>query len=478
MMRLTLAALRNYASPVIARDNPLIINVVIFSGMQFVTWPLLAHRIARQGLRAGLEAGHSDLFWWWILAYMLPACIALHFYRQVRADISPAIPRFMAAERAAASLVFLMALGVLAAPLIVVGAPPAGALGLAAAGMVMGGAGGSFSNTGASKLKRSLVLLFYVPVMILGFTPHGLTGIVFLPTPLAAGLAIACTGALLFELGFRPAHAQVQETARDTAADTIATRAAERSQGQHPAAQRIAAFLAWRPASSPRSPLPTMFGQYLGLPAVVLAIAVQIVFLLGFMVGITMLVGHESFARALHEVGPQALGYAPLIGNIGATQWLVTRGEWPYLFSAGLYGPRASFAQALFNAYRHRSVEQAVFAAPLVTATAFALHLITAAQVPLLIFIIAGLSLGSAYAGAIPLLFNDLGGKAANIFCNFIGTFAGIFAISIPLETHHLLPGLLAATAGLALAITLARLAPTRLARLDWPLETEPEVGG
>lgn len=232
--------------------------------------------------------------------------------------------------------------------------------------------------------------------------------------------------------------------------------------------------MAWRPVFIPRSPLPSTFGQYFGLPATVLATALQIAVLLGFMTGVSMLVGHDSLFYALRETGPQALAYAALFGNFAAGQWLMARGEWPFLFAAGIYGARADFAQALFRAHRNRTLEQAIIGAPLVTATALWFHIITLAQMPALIFIIIGLGVGSAYASAIPLLFNELGGKAAIVFCNSVVTLAAVFAFSVSLETHHLAPALLAATAGMALTATLARLAPARLARLDWPIETEP----
>jgi len=480
MMRLTLAALRNYASPVIARENPLIFNVLIFGAFQPFVWPSLAHQAAEHGVRAALTARHSGLFMWWLLAYFLPACVTLHFFRQVRADIAPAIPRLVAAERAAASVMFVLALGVLSAPLLWLGAPPAGAVALAAAGMLMGGVAGSFNNASASKLTRGFAVLLYLPVMLIGLTPSGLTTLLFLPTPITAGLAVAFMVALLISLVYRPAHAAARETAQDMAADAFAERAAARPPPQNPAAQRLAAFMAWRPAFMPVSPLPSLFGHYLGLPATALIILAQIVLFVTFMTGTGMLAGHQSFRHALHIVAPQALAYAALVGNLASSQWLLSRGDWPYLFSAGLYGPRAGFALALFRAHRLKTAEQAILSALLVTAAALILRRISPGQAPALLVIILGLSAGGAYGGAIPLLFGELGGKAVTVTCNLIVALATILVFGLTLEApHHLLPlALLAATAGLALAATLDHLAPLRLARLDWPLETEPEVGG
>jgi hypothetical protein len=479
MIRLTLAALRNYASPVIARDNPLIINVIIFGALQPFVWRSLAHQAAKHGLLAALTAEHSHLFMWWILAYMLPAFIAVHFYRQVRADVSPAIPRFIAAERAAASLMFLLSLGALSAPLLVLGAPPAGALALPAAGMLMGGIGGSFTNSGASKLTRGVAVLLYLPVMFIGLTRSGLSTILFLPTPITAGLAVAFTAGLLISLVYRPAYAAAQETSQDAAVDAFADRAAARPPRQNQAAQRIAAFMAWRPAFIPVSPLPSLFGQYLGVPATTLIILVQIILLVTVMTGVGMLAGHQSFAHALHIIAPQALAYAALLTSFSSSQWLLSRGDWPYLFSAGIYGPRKNFALALFRAHRTKTAEQATLTALLVTAAALALRLVTPGQAPALLVIILCLSAGGAYGSAIPLLFGELGGKAATVSCNLIVALATIFVLGVTLEApHQFLPlALLAALAALALAATLDRLAPIRLARLDWPLETEPEVG-
>jgi hypothetical protein len=477
MIRLTLAALRNYTSPVIARENGLIFNVVIFGAFQPFVWRSLAHQAAKHGLLAALTAEHSDLFMWWLLAYFLPACIALHFYRQVRADLSPAVPRLIAAERAAASLMFLLSLGALSAPLLVLGAPPAGAFALAAAGMLMGGISGSFTNSGASKLTRGIAVLLYLPVMFIGLTPHGLATLLFLPTPLTAGLALAFTGALLISLVYRPAHAAAHETAQDAAADAFADRAAARPPRQNQAVQRIEAFMAWRPAFIPVSPLPSLFGQYLGLPASALIILGQILLFVAFMTGVAMLVDHRSFAHELPHTAPQALAYAALISNFASGQWLLARGDWPYIFSAGLYGPRPNFAQALFRAHRYKTIEQALLAAALVTAAAVALHLTSPSRVPALLIIILGFSIGGAYAGAIPLLFNELGGKAVTITCTLVATLGTTLALALVLSNDFLIPALFAALAALGLAAVLDHIAPARLARLDWPLETEPEVG-
>jgi hypothetical protein len=475
MIRLTLAALRLYASPVVARQNPLIINVLIFTAVQPLVWWLIAHQAARHGLRAALTSAHSSLFFWWLLAYFLPSCIAFQFGRQVRADVAPAIPRFIAAERAAASIAILLSLALLSVPLLALHAPLAGAIGLTAAAAVMGGTAGGVAQSGASRVVRGLSVLLYVPVMLIGLTRQGLTTILYLPPPLAGALALSCVAALLLGLGYRPAHAQAQEAASDQAMDEAEQRAAAAPPRRQPT--RLVTIMAWRPGFMPVSPLPTMFGQHLGLPATALSLAVQIFGLLGITVALAMLTAHVGFPAALHQSAPQALASGALLGNLAGARWLMSRGEWPFLFTAGLYGPRTGFAHALFRAHRARTAEQALLAALLVTATALALHLVTPHQAPALLIIIGALSAGGAYGSAIPLLFNELGGKAATVTCNLIVALSSILILSLTLRspTHLLHLALLAAAAGLALAATLDHLAPTRLARLDWPIETEPE---
>jgi hypothetical protein len=470
--RLAAAALRNYASPVFVRENPMLASAAMMLVLDAINTPKAAAMVATGGIQALFLHRSMFLFFWWYVAFYVPACFTTHYWRQVRSNLATAIPDLKTAELSAVAITLVILTALFAIPLIGFGAPIAGALALAALATATGAAFSSGGATGQAKGVTRLRGLLFLPVMFVGSQPHYLAYVVFAPAPVAlliVGLAISL---VVSGLRYVPARAASQDEAQADRADRAA--AAPRTGALRTILRPIGRIMTWKPGFMPVQPLPAMLGIALGPIGLLIVTCIQIGVLLLYMPAFAWITGHD-FIAALIKQAPQSIGFGVALGLFGSGQWLISRGDWSALYMAGRYGGRSGFAAAMVRAFRTNMIEISLINALVVVAIALSLGIVTPIQAIPVALCTFGAMFGASHAPALPLLWRELGGKGVTLMFAMVGAFAVMALLGFGVLDHG--PALWAvgcAAALFALGIVMSLLAPRRLAAMDWPIESDP----
>jgi len=466
-LRLTAAALRNYARPVLWRENPFLLMAGCYTISVGLITSAARQVVARHGIHALFGPHAPPMTIWWLVTWALPAGLTFHYWRQARAEQAVAIPYFIAAERLAITLMLLLALALLMAPFLYLGAPFFGTLALASIGMVMGGATGNGAKTGqGARIQKSRAFLV-LPFMLLGFLPNFMARVVFAPWPVDLGLTALAAFLLITSLQFRPAMAALQEDHAEHARDSATAR-------PNRLGARLIAMLLWRPRFMIPLALPASFGVPLGPVGILAGQFVPMALFLGLMPLAIALLKGRSYEHAAQVAAPTILPLLLSLGLSSAGQWLMQRADWPPLFCAGLYGSRKGFAEALFSAHRLNLLQTALISTALAMLAAWALHVLPGAEILPAALIACGLIFGGGYCCALPLLWRELGGKGMIMACTMAGYMAAYFTLLFTVFLFHTLwLAAWIAAAMMIFGLTMGRLAPSRLAAIDWPLESD-----
>ncbi|MCW8305483.1 hypothetical protein AruPA_00410 [Acidiphilium sp. PA] len=470
--RLAAAALRNYASPVFVRENPMLASASCMLAAGAMSAPKAAATVAIGGIEALFLHRSMFLFFWWYVAFYVPACFMVHYWRQVRSNLATAIPDLKLAEFSAVAIILVILTALFATPLIGFGAPIAGALALAALAMATGGAFSSAGATGQAKGIARLRGLLFLPVMFIGSQPHYLSYVVFAPVPVAlliAGLAVSLA---VSGLRYFPARAAREDEAQADRADRAA--AAPRAGALRMILRPIGQIMTWKPGFMPVQPVPAMLGIALGPIGLLIVTCIQIGVLLLYIPAFAWITGH-GFMAALIKQAPLSIGFGVALGLFGSGQWLISRGDWPALYMAGRYGGRSGFAAAMVRAFRTNTIEIGLINAIVVTVVALSLGIVKPIQAIPVALCTFGAMFGASHLPSIPLLWRELGGKGVTLLFAMVGAFAVMALLGFGVLDHG--PALWAggcAAVLFGLGIIMSRLAPGRLAAMDWPIETDP----
>lgn len=465
------AALRNYASPIFVRDNPMLIAAAGMVATTVAGAPKAAALVAAGGIHALFLHQSLFLFFWWYVAFYIPACFTLHYWREVGSNLATAIPGLRTAELLAITIALSLLTPLFAAPLIWLGAPITGALALAAIAMAGGGAFSAGGPTGQAKgIARARMLLF-VPMILVGSQPQYLGYILFAPAPVAlalAGLALALT---VSGLRYLPARAASQIEANEHRADLASN--TPRTGPVSAARHAIGRLMTWKPAFMPIQPLPIVLGVPLGPIGLAIVTCVQITIFLLYMPSFAWITGH-GFITTLHQVAPQTIAFGVAVSLFGSGRWLLNRGDWPTLYMAGRYGGRTGYATAMGRAFRTNVIEIGVINTTVVVCLALALGIVTPLHaIPIALCSIAVI-FGAGHLPALPLLWHEFGGKGFTLMFSLASVYATMAILGFGLLDHGpRLWAIACAAVLLGLGLAMARIAPRRLAAMDWPIETE-----
>ncbi|MDD2862126.1 MAG: hypothetical protein PHI71_13800 [Acidiphilium sp.] len=465
------AALRNYASAVFIRENPMLISAVFMTVAATATFEK-ASRIAAHGGATALFAHRTSfVFLWWYVAFYLPACLMFHYWRQVRSNLAVSIPHLKDTEFTALVLLLVPVGIAFAAPLILLHAPVWGAIALATVAM----AGGSVMSFGvpngqSRKVALSKAVLF-LPLMLAGSQPQYLRLILFAAPLPASVITLAAAAFIVSGLRFYPARAAEEAERAEHRADLAAARP-RRTSPIVTLFDVIFRVMTWKPAFMADRPMPSTLGVRSGPIGTVLVQGLQMALFLFYMPAFAWVQGHD-FMKALIQTAPQSLGFFGAITIFGSGQWLLDRSDWPPLFMAGRYGGRSGFSQAMSNAFRMRAIELAIIDALLLTGAALALGIIDPPDA-----IPTGLSsfaliFGASYGASLPLLWHEIGGRGFTMALALAGGLGTMEILGTGLLHHSPRLWAIAATIVIfACGLAMSRIAPRRLTTMDWPIET------
>lgn len=466
------AALRNYVAAVFFRENPMLISAVSMVLGTMVMFDRATRVVAHGGIRALFMHRSIFVFFWWYVAFYIPACVLFHYWRQVRSNLAMSVPHLKDAEFGAVVIVLVPLICLVASPLILLGAPLPGGIALAAVAMAGGSAMGVAAPTGQSKGLARFRLILFLPLLSAGALPQLLGYILFTPPLPAILIVIVAAGVMVSGLRFYPAQAASQ--------GDLAEQRADRARSSPVRNGIIAQFLrtvghviTWKPAFVADHPMPTTLGFRLGPIGTILALAAQMAFFLIYMPAFAWLQG-QNFTSTLIQTAPQSLAFAIVPTLVGSGQWLINRSDWPCLYMAGRYGGRTGFAGAMADGFRSRTVEFATIGAILLTGVTLALGDIGAANTIPVALCCFGAIFGASYAATLPLLWHELGGKGFTIMFALAGGILTMGILGYGILDHGPKPwAIAAAIAMFGLGLALSRIAPRRLAAMDWPIETE-----
>lgn len=470
-LSLTLAALRNYVRPVFVRENHLVPSCGIFIGVLALQFGHEQRFVSAHGVAAVFHHGFSGfMMLWWMLALFAPSCVTIQYWRQITTGLAVAVPGMIEAEYRAVLIALAAVPLILASPLIALGAPVLGSLAVAALGMV-GGMGSSRSR-GQSRRTSIVLALLMLPLYLLAFLPRALGSILLAPWWLTFPLLIASVAAINVGLRFFPALARKQLESAEKATEW-------RTPGSASAAPRrgalaaIGGLLRWQPRSWQQEPLPGTLVMSLGPAGWMISLATLVGLIAA--IGTATRLSQETLTHALHRSAVQALAQPPMVLMFSTRGWLMSRGEWPFLYLGGRHGPRLGFARALFRAHRRNALQIAASAGLVGALTLALLVRMKLGPAALGGVAIAALTFGLTYMTAVPLFWRELGGRRMNVALGLLAAFAGMMAVATGLTTHGLQSWLLPAALGMAvLGIAMEPAAVRRLALIDWPLEPEP----
>lgn len=466
--RYVIAALRNYGRAVFFRDNPYALLALLFIAVFVVQYgALLKHGPVHQGQMV------VDLFRqanvskpWWMLCMMLPAGLTMHYWRQVSGPFVSTIPHFLRAEYCAIFILLPFFILALALPFILAGAPVFGALAITCCATVWGGVAGAGGAKGHSLLlSRGLRILFGLFVIV-GFIPGVLWWVLF--APLWVTLPLTCLTLALTVLGllYFPARAVLQMAEIEHRHD-VKSRKLDRPRVR--AVVFCRRLLLWRPSFLRQETLPNTMVVKLGPVGQIIFMVVIII----FATGIVFIGAHGQGLRHWRQALPMSLPMMGMLVMAPLTSWLFLRQEWPFLYLAGRYGTRQSFARRLFRAQLRILLETA----GLVGVVSVIAFLISGERVLEAIeggVIAALLLFGLSYLVVVPLLWGELGGKGVTtifIFVSILG-FQMLYLSYIGGGAQHEFLWLLLAAAIALCGVGLGYVGPRRLAKIDWPLET------
>lgn len=471
--RLVGAALRNYASPLFLRQNAMTVPALAMLLGAATLFPHAFSVAAHSGIRhLFLHGGGGFTFAWWYISFYVPACLIFHYWRQIRSNIATSVPYLPDTEFAAIVILLVPTILVLAAPLIALGAPATGSLALSSVATMSGGAMSSAGPTGHSKGIAVLRVFLFLPLMFAGTQPQYLAYILFASAPVAAAITIVASIVIVSGLRFYPARAASQIESAEHKFD-LATSRPPRT-GVIPTALRaIGHVMTWKPAILSDRPLPMTLGVRLGPIGTTVLLLLQITLLLLYMPFFAWLTGHH-FIKTLIQAAPQSLGFGVAITVFGAGQWLINRSDWPSLYMAGRYGGRIGFSRAMSNAFRARTIEFSVTGAVLVTGFALALGIVTSKTALPAALCCFGVLFGASYAPALPLFWQERGGKGFILMFSMAAAFGVVGVLGFGILDHGLrLWGIGCSLAAFSFGLIISRATPGRLALMDWPIETE-----
>lgn len=471
-LRLVRAALRNYLRPTLVRENPLAMSCAIFGLLVALRFPAERRFVQLHGLAEMFHHGLSAfVMTWWIVALFAPSCVTRHYWRQVTTEISMAAPGLIDAEHGAiVAILFFVGLA-LATPLLLLGGPIIGSLAVATLPMI--GGLSSPRATGQSRRKRLLLVLLLLPLSLLFLIPSGMAWLLFAPLSITLPVLLATSAVTGAKLRYLPARARLDVESSEQRQDVRAGQ----NTGTSPRGALAALWklICWQPRRWRVDPLPRTLMMPFGPGGWILYSCV----FMGFMIGTGVLARefHEPLGRALHRSVMMAVAESPMVAIFTTGKWLLHRSDWPYLYLAGRNGTRNGFTRALFHAHRRNGFQLAGSVAFVIFITLIALthvgfpHALDASVSA------AGLVLGSSYAVAAPLFWNEIGGKGMTVALNAVAAMSAtmIFVTGFVSRGPQiwLLPmSISIAAAALAFEPVLAR----RLAQLDWTFESDPLV--
>ena len=468
-MRLVRAALRCYLRPIVVRENRFVISCALFGFMMVAQFGNERRFVQTHGLAAVFHHGFSAfVMLWWLLALFAPSSITNQYWRQVTTGLSTVVPGLLEAEYGAVLIVLPIVAGALAAPLIALGAPVIGSIAVASLAMVGG------TNvpriTGQSRRRRVILTLLMLPLYLIFLAPSVIGEVLLAPQAITLALLIIALGVIGARLRYFPMPARSQSDSSEAQRELEADRKSAAPRGAMLAV--IGTVLHWQPRLWRQDPVPRTLKTSVGPVGWIVYYAAGMGLLIGL--GLLPRVDREPLARALHRSTLMAVTQLPMLAVLLASSWLMSRADWPFLYLAGRNGARHDFARALFRAHRRNEIQIAGSAG---LATLLALTLLTHTTVLSALVAslsIAGLIFGLGYGVAAPLLWNEIGGRGMNMGLTFLAGFVTVMVVSIGFVAHGLTVWLLpvaaaVAAAGLAVEPVLAR----RLAKMDWPIETE-----
>lgn len=348
----TLAALAMYARPPSLRGN--FWWLVATGALAMAGWnvPHLVGAIRSHGVPAALYS-RDALNTWWMGAFYAAAAVSATYWGRVGSNIAPMMPTLLAAERAAGAIATVLVQGLLAAPLMVLGATPASALALTALASFGGfGFGRGAAASGQGRRRQAALSLVSLPLLFVGTLDSVLKLIGNAPAWIDGPLAVGVIVAMIASLQFRPAQARLEQDAQQRTQTALAARRpAER------VPPGVLRALDWRPAPLREQPLPP--GPF-NPGTLMLVLQTLGILLIGLGVGwvISALGGRGS-----HDHIQSLMGSAAAMPVLAASSWLMSRGEWTRIFVAGRYGSRRQFARTLIRAHLWRTAHLSVITA-------------------------------------------------------------------------------------------------------------------
>jgi hypothetical protein len=470
--RMVGAALRNYVQPIVVRDNLMFFSAAIFTIGAVLCLKPAAHVVALGGVRALFLHGGVFFNAWWPLTFLIPASLSTHYWRQVKSNITTAVPHLADSEFIAALTLVALALVVLASPLICFGAPVLGSLALASIGVVMGGAISSSNPTGQTRqigYGRSILIM---PFLFLGFWPHALMFIIFAPTPATALILILAAILLITGMKFYPALAAQQN---ENIGHKLAFGSLRQTKpnGSNSLLRTVWLVLQWKPRFLPSMPLPSTLSMPLGP----IGIFVTLLFQISVFVGIDAIEGLINGSGPLNTIiteGPRSIGLSISLSLFYSSLWMLNRHDWPFIFMAGRYGGRREFCAAMFKANCANIIQIAAFNGALAAIGGVLLGAMTLRDGPGAALVVFGIVFGMSYLVTVPLLWRELGGKGTTMAAGFVACMLANIMLSVLVMPHGPTKFALAIGAfSFLFGIAMSRIAPRRLATIDWVIETE-----
>ncbi len=461
-----IAALRNYASVVLVRENPLVITAVWIMAL------LAVMAAVTQGNPISLlDHDRGLVYLLWGACWILPSVVLAHYWRQVLAAHAPAIPGLLGAEFRAALLMLVLVVALIDAPLVHLGAPVVGLLALTLVGVVISGsmvpplvsARGMPGPLWLWATRLRLALL--AGVVLLGLAHHWFGWLVAAPLSLTLPLCLAMSAIIIGVLWRVPGLIR-QINARSTPLPASLV------------VQRwgwLVRVLDWRPRFWPDAPVPAQFA----LPSGPIGLLVNIGVQYAIVFGVDYVVYHQSGAQhasGLHRAAQQSMALVAGLTVAQLSQSLLNRSGFALTFLAGRYGARLNYSRTVFRVFMINALIRCAVVTMIGMAMAVWLRMVSDEVAVIDGALILLTMLGSCLFGALPLLWHDFGGIGVAAFCAMSGylfCYSGVFAALT--ATGAMVIAVPAVIAGVAVigGAVIWRFAPGRLATMDWPVDTE-----
>ena len=467
--RFTLAALRNYARPVFWRENSYSLLVPLSLALFLSAYFGEINPFHVKNLHAAVDKiknGKVSAFWWYI-CMLCPAALSAQYWRQITTSLAPNVPHLLRAEYNAALVVLGLCIVALAAPFMLIGAPVFGCLAIACVGTILGGIlGSNGGRKGHSLRMRWVIAISMPPVALIGFVPGLIWRVLVAPYWIAVPTTFVSVVLICLVLRFFPAQALIQTSVLEQKIDQKQAKSAPRG----PIKTQFVHLLLWRPKFLKQDVLPNTMAVQMGLLGQLLIMILIVV--VGTGSSLLAALPKHGHILAWQPLLQGSLIYVGMFALAPLSSWMMMRQDWPFIYLAGRYGSRLGFAQALFRAQRRNALEISGLAAvvSLVVLLVSGLHVLQAIEGGV---VLGTCIFGLSYTAALPLFWRELGGKGVTVAFMMIGIFGFQFlfmAYIIPPTRSPLWLALALAIA--ALGALVGYVAPKRLAKLDWPLET------